>query len=77
MIKIDENWYCEDCKTNYNCNNCKVMDFLIERYIIEYNKKLLKNIENKNICTCWNKKWKNSIMCRECYSKYKTNWEFW
>jgi hypothetical protein len=82
---IDSFWKCPWCDNetlNLEARECECwyrLDHNIP-YKVKTNisniKKESNNILNYKICTCWNKMWINSLMCKECYWRNKVNWNF-
>ena len=62
------NWKCSECW--YDIYYSKIEP------VIKKAKKITDKVILKNYCECWNEiKW-NYVLCKDCYNKYKTNWEF-
>jgi hypothetical protein len=88
-MKLSENWKtCSMCGATlneyWNCLECSNIEYTWDNYIKEKAKKSIFSIlfwwfpkkeKLQNYCECWNKIWKNSIMCKICYKKYKLSWE--
>jgi len=74
--KLNEYWNCLECSNIEHTWD----DYIKENTIKENTKKSFFNIlfQKKNIkkyCECWNQNSANSVMCKNCYEKYKLSRE--
>lgn len=88
-IKLNNYWYCEWCKEWWDCLWCKIMEKLIrerlnlKNYLLEDEELKLKisniinnNTDKKRCWDCWCYADYNWIICKQCYIKYKINWNY-
>lgn len=85
-LEIDNNWYCIDCSSNFNCTNCNVMNQLVDsRYkiisilelpVVQNESVIIKsdnneNKKNKTIApVCWTCWNTMKISTRKKWAKY-------
>jgi len=81
--KVDSFWKCPWCEENTLDLENRICEcwYTLEH---DYSKKLEDVVDdildktndtlNYSVCSCWNRKWLKSIMCKECYWKNKLNW---
>ena len=81
--KVDSFWKCPWCEENTldldtrSCECWYSLDHNYHKNIEETVDEIIEqtnNILNYRICICWNKMWKDSVMCKECYWRNKLNW---
>lgn len=57
IVKINNEWYCDDCITNHNCTNCKAMIKFIKTETRQKVDIIIgeseENINKTNIPACW------------------------
>ena len=72
FIKLDDEWFCIDCRANHHCINCPVMDELL-RYKSELLEVVEGNIDDKTekkgvYCGCW------TIMKKSNFDTWPAYW---
>jgi len=78
ICEFDKCPSCEEMSfLNWKCSSCWLgSGESFFNKLFKITEKVKQTSEDNNICSCWNKMWRKSIMCKECYQRNKVNKNF-